>query len=46
MQQVTRDLVERTRYNKVPQIFIKGSFIGGRTELEKLRDSGTLHKMI
>lgn len=46
MMEVARDMMKRTNYKLVPQIFIKGHFIGGRSELEKLHNSGQLRKMI
>jgi glutaredoxin 3 len=39
-------LIERTNYRKVPQIFINDEFIGGFSELQSLKNSGTLNEMV
>lgn len=39
-------LVYMTRHTTMPQIFICGKFVGGYTDLEKLRDSRELYSMV
>lgn len=40
------EIVQKTGQKTIPQIFIKGEFIGGFTELAQLDDSGELDKRL
>ena len=40
------ELVERTRWPTVPQIFIGTEFVGGYDELQALNDEGRLDAML
>ena len=40
------ELVERTRWRTVPQIFIGDEFVGGYDELQALEDDGRLDAML
>lgn len=42
MAEVRRELMEKTRWRTVPQVFIKGTFIGGASDLQQLWDTGKL----
>ncbi|CAE8608048.1 unnamed protein product [Polarella glacialis] len=43
---VLQKLSQMTGLDTVPQIFIGGSFVGGCDQLEELRDSGKLHRLL
>jgi glutaredoxin len=38
MMETVKELLQTTKHNTVPQIFIEGKFIGGANELAALRD--------
>ena len=40
------ELVERTNWRTVPQIFIGEEFVGGYDELQSLEDEGKLDEML
>ena len=44
MAELFGQLIARTQCNTVPQIFLKGEFIGGSVELQALRDNGKLQR--
>lgn len=44
--EVRDELVARTNYHKVPQIFVNGEFIGGFSELQQLANSGELDRKL
>lgn len=41
-----QELVQTTKWQTVPQIFIHGKFIGGADQLQVLRDNGDLARMV
>ncbi|MCA9459766.1 MAG: glutaredoxin 3 [Nanoarchaeota archaeon] len=43
---VMDELVKKTGWSTVPQIFIDGKFIGGCDDMFKLRDEGKLNKLL
>eukprot|EP00794_Sanderia_malayensis_P016741 gene16741-18435_t len=43
---VSSELSKKTGLRTVPQIFINGNFIGGYSEMQKLKDAGRVIEMV
>lgn len=46
MGELVTELLEKTKCRTVPQIFIRGEFIGGASDLQALRDNGALRPLV